>query len=100
MAFIITPRAKADMLETVLYISNFNPVAARSWRREILETCRLLSQMPLMGHALEPNVSTGSLDGVRLFSKNKHLIFFKRRNADVEILRVLHAARDWPKLVR
>lgn len=95
MALVVTPRAKQDLLEAGRYISDFNPEAARGFRRMILETCQALARIPGMGHMLQEATSD-----LRVFSKEKYLIFFKVAEHDVLILRVLHAARDWPKLVR
>lgn len=95
MALIITPIAKQEILEASRYIADFNPEAARRWRHMMLETCHSLGQIPGMGHRVE---EAGT--GLRVFSKEKYLIFFKAGERDVLILRVLDAARDWPKLVR
>lgn len=51
--------------------------------------------MPGIGTAREtPKLAT------QMFPKDGYLIFYRPQDDGVEILRVLHAARDWPKLVR
>jgi toxin ParE1/3/4 len=50
--------------------------------------------MPGMGHPVV-NLS----NKIRMFSKGNYLIFFVADEDKVEIVRVLHAARDWTKLI-
>jgi toxin ParE1/3/4 len=94
MILIIRPRAKQDILLAAQYIADFNPAAAKQWRQSIHGTCRALSDMPGMGH----HVSVLP-DDIRMFSKGSYLIFFVVDEDKVEIIRVLHAARDWTKLI-
>lgn len=95
MAYQLRLTAETDVYEIMSYIGRRNPTAALNWQRDIYRTFDLLAVMPGLGSQREGVRST-----VRMFPKDGYLIFFKRRNADIEILRVLHAARDWPKLVR
>ncbi len=55
----------------------------------------MIGSMPGIGTAREtPQLKT------QMFPKDGYLIFYRVYEDGVEILRVLHAARDWPKLVR
>jgi toxin ParE1/3/4 len=55
----------------------------------------MIGSMPGIGAAREaPQLKT------QIFPKNGYLIFYQVHGDGVEILRVLHTARDWPKLVR
>jgi toxin ParE1/3/4 len=94
MILVIRPRAKQDILLAAQYIADFNPSAARQWRYTMHAACRALSTMPGMGHPVV-NLS----NKIRMFSKGNYLIFFVADEDKVEIVRVLHAARDWTKLI-
>lgn len=85
------------MIESSIYVADFNPDAARRWRRIMLDACRLLGRMPGVGHVV---TDEGHRNPLRVFSKANYLIFYRTDAENVIILRVLHAARDWPKLVR
>jgi toxin ParE1/3/4 len=37
---------------------------------------------------------------LRLFPKGKYLIFYRIAARHVEIIRVIHTGRDWPKQIR
>ncbi|MBR0555357.1 type II toxin-antitoxin system RelE/ParE family toxin [Ciceribacter sp. L1K23] len=95
MTLILRPLAKLDIQLAAQYIADRNPDAARAWRRTILATARRLAEMPGMGHLVE-----GRADGVRMFCKDGYLIFYRVLFGDIEILRVIHGARDWGRLFR
>ena len=83
------------MCEIMSYIGKHNPRAALRWQDEIYATLQLLGSMPGIGAAREtPRLKS------RMFPKEGYLIFYRPDDEGIEILRVLHAARDWPKLLR
>ncbi|MDO1583780.1 type II toxin-antitoxin system RelE/ParE family toxin [Rhizobium oryzicola] len=95
MSYRLRPRAERDVYEIMSYIGKHNPRAALRWQDEIYATFQLLCSMPGIGAARE----TSRLKS-RMFSKDGYLIFCRPDDEGIEILRVLHAARDWPKLLR
>ena len=73
-----------------LYIAENNPVAARSWLNDIQRRCQHLGLTPGMGVArfdIRPNL--------RMFAIGNYLILYQQIDDGVEIVRVLHGARQW-----
>jgi toxin ParE1/3/4 len=98
MRFRVSQRAQArqDILELVTHIAADNPRAAAALYdayERILATT--LSETPDIGRpyrSTEPR-----LRGVRVVSIGRfrnYLIFYQRKDDEVEVLRVLHGARD------
>jgi toxin ParE1/3/4 len=92
---MLRPAARNDILEIAKYIADHNPTAAREWRKDILDACRLLGEFPQVGTARDDAKA-----GYRTFPKGNYLIIFQADKSGVAIIRVVHAARDWPKLMR
>lgn len=85
---LIRPRASVDLDEQFAYIAEDNFDAAR-------QTFSQLAQLPSIGSIYE--VKNPRLVGLRKWSVkgfNKHLIFYLDRNDCIEIVRIIHAARD------
>jgi toxin ParE1/3/4 len=95
MSFVLTVKAKSDVLAIARYIADANPQAARKWYAQTFELFRMLGDMPSMGQARDD-----VLPGVRVFPKGNYLILFRKNEEQAVILRVVHAARNWPKLMR
>jgi toxin ParE1/3/4 len=98
MTFRVSQRAQArhDILELVAYIATEDPKAAAALYdgyERILATT--LASTPDIG---QPYASSDSrLQGVRVISIGRfrnYLIFYRRKDDEVEVLRVLHGARD------
>lgn len=85
----INEPAQADLKEIWLYLAERNVDTARQVIAELLSKFRLLESNPALGrerHELIVNL--------RSFPYKKYLIFYLPINDGVEILRVLHAARN------
>jgi toxin ParE1/3/4 len=94
MAFRILPAAMADIRSISLYIAQDNPRAARSWALKVKEKCRSIGQTPGMG-IYRPELAPD----LRFLPVGRYLIFYRQTGPDVEIVRVLHGARNWPSLL-
>lgn len=94
MAFRIRPAAKADIRATYRTIAADDPAAARRWVERIEERCSRLAEMPGMGVA-RPDVRPG----LRLWPVGNYLVLYQQVGDHVEIVRVLHVARNWPDLL-
>jgi toxin ParE1/3/4 len=87
--------AVADLLEHFVFIFESNEDAAERFLLSAEETFRLLVSQPQMGRKLESQ--NAMLAGIRIFPvKNfkKYLIFYKPLRDGIEVVRVLHGARD------
>lgn len=90
---IFIPQAEEDLLEIAFYIAEDNPEAATSFPERIERICALIASSPLIGRRraeLGPEV--------RSFPVDRYLIFYHPVRGGIEVLRVLHGARDIPSL--
>jgi toxin ParE1/3/4 len=84
-----------DLIDLAYYIALDNLEAAYRFLDKVEESFRDLERMPLMGSTREFQDST--LTGIRMWCVKgfrKHLIFYRPIGDGVEIIRVLHSARD------
>ncbi|MBP2549607.1 plasmid stabilization system protein ParE [Neorhizobium galegae] len=95
MAYRLSPLAERDIYQIMSYIALRNPRAALRWQIEIYATFDFLAAMPGAGTQRQSDRLN-----VSMFPKDGYLIFYQINETNIDILRVLHAARDWPKLVR
>ena len=82
--------AREDVKDLFLYILENNPAAARRVRNNIYDSVKGLVDNPAMGRP-------GRVFGTRelVIPKTPYLVAYRVRNDVVEILRVIHGARDW-----
>ncbi len=88
-------RAKRDLLLTYVYIGEQNLDAAEGFLRAVWKDARRLAEMPGMG-ALRLFTSA-RLAGVRSWPVTgfrNFLIFYRATESELQMLRVLHGARD------
>ncbi len=93
--FTLSPQAAEDIHEAWGYIGRDNLDAAQRVRLRILEACRAIAQNPSVGHR-----RTDLTDKPVLFwPSNPYLIIYNPARKPVEIVRVVHGARDIPGLL-
>jgi toxin ParE1/3/4 len=86
---IVSPQARTDLDEILAYISRDNPVAAGNFLAKIKGKFALLADKPAIG------VTRGDLQaGLLGLPIGNYLIFYRRLSGSIEIVRVLHGARD------
>jgi toxin ParE1/3/4 len=85
----LRPRAKADLVAIWEYIARDNEAQADAFIKTVDEKFRLLAQNPNIGRVRdELGASIHSLP------VGRYVIFFRSRETYLEIVRVLHGARD------
>jgi toxin ParE1/3/4 len=94
MNVIISERAFEDLLEIGAVIAEHNPLRARTFVNELRLACRSLGGMP---HA-HPLLDRYEQAGMRKKPFGNYLIFY-RVSDHVEVISVLHAARDYERLL-
>ena len=94
MSFRLFPRAIADIQSIAQTIAVENPPAAEAWIETIYTKCSLLGDNPQMGPARDD-----IRPGMRIIPAGNYLIFYRLAGGDVDIVRVLHGARDLKKLL-
>lgn len=90
----ITEPAGDDLDDIWEHVAQDNPEAARRLIKEITGKFKLLRDHPQIGR--EENRLLGTL---RSFPVSSYIIFYKPFDNGVEILRILHAARDIEKIL-
>lgn len=83
--------AIADLLAIIDYISDGNPDAAQALKDEIEDKASRLPDHPQM-------YRVGRIDGTReMVVRPNYIVVYAENAAAITILRVLHAAQQWPQ---
>lgn len=88
--FRFSPEAQRDLEEIWEYIASDNPVAADGLLDDIADSCELIGEQPLLGVEREDVAP-----GLRFLPVGNYLIFYIPLTTGVEIVRVIHGARDY-----
>lgn len=88
------PEAETDLIEIWVYIAEENPAAADALLESIDDKCAALAASPLMGRARDE-----LLPGIRSFPAGHYVIFYQPIEDGIEVVRVLHGARDLPSVI-
>lgn len=83
------PKAADDLLEIWLYIARDNVSAADKVLDSIDARCRMLAEFPEIG-TLREDIGPS----VRVLVVGNYLVLYRARDDRVDIVRVLHGARD------
>ncbi|MGD0260662.1 MAG: type II toxin-antitoxin system RelE/ParE family toxin [Verrucomicrobiota bacterium] len=89
----VSDAARADLEEIWLFIAQDNPEAADRFVRNLVSRFPTLASMPQMGRLREELAAR-----LRSFPVRNYVIFYRPMGAGIEIVRVLHGARDFPPL--
>ena len=97
---VVRPKARRDIAEIADYIAAENLGAADRFIDEMSEAFSKLALMPHMGSARR--FRRQSLRGLRLWRVphfEKYLIIYQPEESAVEVIRVLHGARNIERLL-
>ena len=89
MTLRFRPEAESDLMGIGRYIAQDNPAAAARFVARLRETCMALEANPDMGRA-RPEL----LPDLRGFPVGQYVVYYRREDETVEIVRVIHGARD------
>ncbi|WP_044559544.1 type II toxin-antitoxin system RelE/ParE family toxin [Azospirillum sp. B4] len=95
MKVVITRAAFTDLVDIADWINAEEPDRAPGFIDALHERCLDLGQFPL-ACPLVPRFET---QGIRRRVFRDYLIFYRIRRRNVEVLRVLHGARDYAALL-
>lgn len=84
-----TPRADQDLEELWFFIAQDDPAAADRWLDTLEEKIGLFADNPLMGPA-RPDIARE----LRYHPVGNHLLLYRVIQGGIEIVRVVHGARD------
>ncbi|HKT54249.1 MAG TPA: type II toxin-antitoxin system RelE/ParE family toxin [Caulobacteraceae bacterium] len=89
-----TARAEEDLIDIWPYIARDNLGAADRLLDRLDQACELLAENPRLGPA-RPDLA----EGLRYFAIGNYLLLYGEASYGVEIVRVVHGARDLPDLL-
>lgn len=87
----LTPKARADLEGIGGYIARDNPRRARSFVKELAATAHGIGRSPYGFQFVERYEASG----IRRRPFGAYLIFYRIKNDQVEIIHILHGARDY-----
>lgn len=90
-----SPASRRDLLEILEYISRDKPGAARKHVERLEEACRMLAKNSELGSLRED-----LLPCLRSWSVGNYVVFYRPTNDGIDVVRVLHGARDIGTLLR
>ena len=100
LALFLLPRAEADIDDHCAFIAKTNIEKAIAFDLAVFESFEQLSEMPLIGaerEYLNPKLFDLRIWFVKDFKK--YLIFYRPFSNYIEIVRVLHSARDIDSII-
>lgn len=86
---IFSPRARNDFEDILKYIGKSDPESALEFVNRLESICKRIARLPGLGRKRD---DLGP--GIRAFPVDRYIIFYKALDFEVEIVRVLHGARD------
>jgi toxin ParE1/3/4 len=92
-SFRLSPAARSDLDEIWFYIAQDNPEAADKFIGTIILRFPKLAAMPSIGRQREELSPR-----LRSFPVGRYVIFYRPMENGIEVVRVLHGARDLPPL--
>ncbi len=95
MNVVVSEAALDDLMRIGRAIAADNPLRAETFVTELYDRCRRLADMP-RAYPLIPNWEDR---GVRRRTYRDYLIFYRLPEETVEILRVLHGAREYEPIL-
>lgn len=94
LGYRLSPLAERDIEEIAFYIGTHNQTAAHNLVDRFFEAFSLLAERPEIGRKRE------DFQGLRSVPVKPYLIFYRTEGGSVEVVRVLHMARDLPSLLQ
>jgi len=93
--YFVTPSAQADINEIVAYIRERSPQSAKAVRVKLYQEIARLAEFPNLGHTRDDI----DFPGVRFWSVYAYLIVYRPDPTPIMVIRVLHGARDLPRIL-
>jgi toxin ParE1/3/4 len=91
MRLVLTASAKEDLIGIWEYIADHDVIAADRYLDHLRYRARVLIDYPELGRKRDE-----ILIGVRSLLSRNHLLFYRIRDNDIQILRILHGSMDLP----
>lgn len=94
--YLLAPEAVQDLQDIWDFIAADNPQAASALQEEFFQAFEGIAGMPGKGHTREDLTDLPVL----FFRVRSYLIVYRRDRSPLEIIAVLHGARDIPTVLR
>jgi len=85
----ISPRASSDLIEIWIYIADDSVANADAFIDKLYQAIQALGRQPGSGRHREELAP-----GIQSFLFGRYIIFYRAVTSGIEIVRVLHSARD------
>ncbi|MBR0755806.1 type II toxin-antitoxin system RelE/ParE family toxin [Bradyrhizobium jicamae] len=95
MIVVLTAEAEADIEQITTYVAEQSPQSALKLVRELRARCESLADAP-RGYPLVPRYED---HGIRRRPFGNYLIFYRVGADTIEVIHVLHGARDYERLL-
>ena len=95
--FRLSPQARQDIRDIHRYIAPHSAEMADTVRRKLHESCGMLARNPHIGHKRD---DLTSWQDILFWPVYSYLIVYKPASKPVDILRILHGARNLRALLR
>lgn len=95
MDVVFLASAEADLEDIGDFIAQDNPARAVTFIEEMREHCRALEKHPQLG-PIQPEIAPAA----RMLVHAPYLILYRIHNERIEIVRVVHGARDQAALLK
>lgn len=89
MGYRLSPLAENDLADLADYIALDSPDAALRLIGRIEQACRMLGDRPLLGRA-RPDIAVDAHSWV----VGRYLILYRPKGREIEVVRVVHGARN------
>jgi len=90
---IRSPESKRDYWEIYSYIAQDNPSVAGELLRSFDKKLGDVLNLPEMGE-FRPELG----NGIRTLKSGRYIIFYRAVSDDIQLVRVIHGARDIPRI--
>ena len=94
LSVYVTPEAKRNADDITLYLAERNEVAAWRFADAVDAMIEMLCQNPELGERLHAD-PIGQIRYRTISGFKNYLIFYRRVDSVLEIIRILHGARDY-----
>ena len=91
------PAALQDMNECIEYFESRDRSVADRFLKSVKETVEMLCGNPELGERFRRDL-TGTIRRRGIVKFANYLIFYRREDSTLQVLRIIHGARDYGKL--
>ena len=88
------PDARQDIYECAEYFESRDSVVADRFQEAIRKTVEMLCGNPELGECFRKDL-TGTIRRRGILDFTNYLIFYRQQDSQLQILRILHGARDY-----